>query len=50
MKIHRTCFTNGVPAECYGTQKIKTDYKDKLNSFQNILFGTKSLFDILINL
>ena len=46
MKIHRTCYTNGVPADCNGAQKIKTDYKDKLDSFQKIFFG-KSLFEFL---
>lgn len=43
MKLHRNCLTSGISLDCHGSQKkIGSDYKDKLDSFQKILFGSGS--------
>lgn len=43
IKLHRNCLLNGGFIECNGFQKtIKTDYKEKFDSIQKILFGPKS--------
>jgi hypothetical protein len=43
VKIHRACYLTGVTLDCHGSQKtIKTDYKEKLDNIQKILFGSGS--------
>jgi len=43
MKLHRHCLITGISLDCQGSQKkIGSDYKDKLDSFQKILFGSGS--------
>ncbi len=40
----------GVTIDCHGAQKkIGTDYKEKLDSFQKILFGSGSKSNINLN-
>ncbi len=43
IKFHRSCLQTGVSFECQSKEKtIRTDYKEKLDSFQKILFGSKT--------
>ena len=39
--MHRSCFINGgLTIDCHGSQKnIKTDYKEKLDNIQKMIFG-----------
>ncbi|CAF0826197.1 unnamed protein product [Brachionus calyciflorus] len=41
IKIHRHCVSAAVLNECHGSQKIKTDYKEKLDNIQKMIFGPK---------
>lgn len=43
IRLHRSCFNTGTVLECQGSKnKIGADYKEKLDSFQKILFGSGS--------
>lgn len=48
LKLHRSCYSNGgIPFDCVGTQKnIKTEYKEKFDNFQKILFGVGKISKI----
>jgi hypothetical protein len=42
IKLHRNCLLSGITIDCNFQKTIKTDYKEKFDSIQKILFGPKS--------